>query len=428
MTDQMLALVNARLVDGTGGPARERSMVVIQRGRILEAGPQVPLASNVEAHDLGGATLMPGLVDCHTHHAPWAQSLVSHPERLGLLVSRTVAALRATVESGVTTARDLGGLEQGFVEAVEQGVIPGPRLQNALIIVSPTNSLMDQHPVSGGAVNARGAYEILPGMPKPWCDGPVEARAKVREVLRMGADVIKVAMTGSMTVPTRRPHRPLFTAEELAAIVDEAHLEGVPVCCHAHGDPGALMAVRAGVDTIEHGTFLSEGCAQEMAERGTWYVPTMCISKWHSTLSSEAVRAHTSHMPAAHRESVARAVRLGVRIAAGTDSNNSHGYGRTGMELDLLVGAGMSAAQAVTVATDHSSQCLGMADDIGTLVPGKLADLMVVDGDPLEDVGILQQPERRMLVMKGGRVMFGALPPAGEPSDRSVTPLVGVAG
>jgi imidazolonepropionase-like amidohydrolase len=428
MTSQPLALVNARLVDGTGAPARDRSMVVLQGDRILEAGPEVPLASTVELRDMGGATLMPGLVDCHTHHAPWAQSLVSHPERLGLLVSRTVAALQKTVESGVTTARDLGGLEHGFVQAVEQGVIRGPRLQNSVIIVSPTNSLMDRHPVSGGAVSARGNYEILPGMPTPWCNGPVEARAKVREVLRMGADVIKVAMTGSMTIPSRRPHRPLFTAEELAAIVDEAHLSGVPVCCHAHGDPGALMAVRAGVDTLEHGTFLSEECAQEMADRGTWYVPTMCISKWHSTLSSEAVRAHTSHMPAVHQESVARAVRLGVRIAAGTDSNDLHGYGRTGMELDLLVEAGMSPAEAVTVATNHSSQCLGMADDIGTVAAGKLADLLVLDGDPLEDIGILQKPERRILVMKGGEIMFGELPAASEPLARPLTPLAGIAG
>jgi imidazolonepropionase-like amidohydrolase len=405
-----MALVNVRLIDGTGAPARERSMVLIADGRVVEAGPQHPVASEVELVDLAGRTLMPGLIDCHMHHAPWAQSLVSHPERLGLLVSRTVAALKATLESGVTAARDLGGLEHGFVQAVEQGVIPGPRLQNAVVIVSPTNSLMDKHPVSGGAVSARGVFETFPGLPTPWCNGPAEARAKVREVLRMGADVIKVAMTGSMTMPARRPHRPLFTAEELAAIVDEAHLEGVPVCCHAHGDPGALMAVRAGVDTLEHGTFLSEECAQEMAERGTWYVPTMCISKWHSTLSSDTVREHTAGMPAVHQQSVARAVRLGVRIAAGTDSNDLHGYGRSGMELGLLVGAGMSASDAISVATRRSSECLGMDKEIGTLEPGKLADLIVVDGDPLQDIAILQDRQRRTLVMKGGDVVFGALP------------------
>ncbi|HEU4850029.1 MAG TPA: amidohydrolase family protein, partial [Terrimesophilobacter sp.] len=323
-----------------------------------------------------------------------------------------VNALKQTVESGVTTARDLGGLERGFVEAIDQGVIAGPRLQTSLIIVSPTNSLMDHHPVSGGAITARGRFESLPGLPLPWCDGPVAARAKVREVLRMGADVIKVAMTGSMTFPARRPHRPLFTQEELEAIVDEAHLEGVPVCCHAHGDPGAVMAVRAGVDTIEHGTYLSEECALEMAERGTWYVPTMCISTWHSTLSQESVRAHTAEMPERHRESIARAVRLGVRIAAGTDTNNRHGYGRTGMELELLVAAGLSEAQAIAVATDASSRCMGMERDVGTITAGKFADLLILKGDPYEDIRILQDRHRLGAVLKGGELMYGSFPPA----------------
>ena len=418
MTTQPLALVNARLIDGTGGLARERATVVIDGERIAEVSDDRPLPAAVRVVDLGGATIMPGLIDCHMHHAPWAQSLVTHPEPLGLLMSRTVAALKETVESGVTTARDLGGLERGFVEAVDQGVIVGPRLQTSLIIVSPTNSLMDHHPVSGGAITARGRFETLPGLPLPWCDGPVAARAKVREVLRMGADVIKVAMTGSMTFPARKPHRPLFTPEELAAIVDEAHLEGVPVCCHAHGDPGALMAVRAGVDTIEHGTYLSEECALEMAERGTWYVPTMCISKWHSTLSQESVRAHTAEMPARHQESIARAVRLGVRIAAGTDTNNRHGYGRTGMELELLVAAGMSEAEAIAVATDSSSHCMGMEKEVGTVVAGKFADLLIVDGDPYQDIRILQDPSHRSAVIKGGELMYGSLPSTSDGPDR----------
>jgi imidazolonepropionase-like amidohydrolase len=418
MTNQPLALVNGRLIDGTGGRVRERATVVIDGDRIAEVADDRPLPDTVRVVDVDGATIMPGLIDCHVHHAPWAQSLVTHPEPLALLMSRTVSALKETVESGVTTARDLGGLERGFVDAVDQGVIAGPRLQTSLIIVSPTNSLMDHHPVSGGAITARGRFESLPGLPLPWCDGPVAARAKVREVLRMGADVIKVAMTGSMTFPARRPHRPLFTQEELEAIVDEAHLEGVPVCCHAHGDPGALMAVRAGVDTIEHGTYLSEDCALEMAERGTWYVPTMCISTWHSTLSPESVRAHTAEMPERHRESIARAVRLGVRIAAGTDTNNRHGYGRTGMELELLVAAGLSEAAAISIATEASSRCMGMEKDVGTIAAGKFADLLILNGDPYEDVRILQDRRRLDAVIKGGELMHGSLPPASGDLDR----------
>lgn len=426
MTSQPHALVNARLINGEGGPVRERSTVIIEGERIVEVTGDRPLPSTMKITDLGGATLMPGLIDCHMHHAPWAQSLVTHPEPLALLMSRTVAALKVTLESGVTTARDLGGLERGFISAINEGTIVGPRMQSSLIIVSPTNSLMDHHPVSGGAITARGRFEAAPGMPLPWCDGPVAARAKVREVLRMGADVIKVAMTGSMTFAARNRHRPLFTEEELAAIVDEAHLEGVPVACHAHGDPGALMAVRAGVDTIEHGTYLSEETAREMAERGTWYVPTMCIAEWHSTLSQESVRAHTAEMPAVHRESLARAIRHGVRIAAGTDTNNFHGYGKSGMELELLVGAGMSPAEAIGVATNMSSECMGMSENVGTIAAGKYADLLVVDGDPYQDIRILQDPARRTAVLKGGEVMYGSLP-ATEPQGRQSPSLIEMA-
>jgi imidazolonepropionase-like amidohydrolase len=419
-------MVNARLIDGAGGQARERSTVVIDGDRIVEVTGDRPLPVDMRITDLGGATLMPGLIDCHMHHAPWAQSLVTHPEPLALLMARTVAALKVTLESGVTTARDLGGLERGFIDAINEGTIPGPRLQSSLIIVSPTNSLMDHHPVSGGAITARGRFETVPGLPLPWCDGPVAARAKVREALRMGADVIKVAMTGSMTFPARRTHRPLFTQEELEAIVDEAHLEGVQVACHAHGDPGAIMAVRAGVDTIEHGTYLTEECAREMAERGTWYVPTMCISKWHSTLSPESVRAHTAEMPAIHQESIARAVRHGVRIAAGTDTNNHHGYGRSGMELELLVGAGLSPQEAITVATGKSSQCMGMDENVGTIAAGKFADLLVIDGEPDQDIQILQDASRRIAVLKGGELMYGSLPEA-DAVGRRLEPVVEVA-
>lgn len=411
MTPRRMALTNARLIDGTGAAAVDRATVVIDGERIVQVAATAVEPPDCDVIDLGGATLMPGLVDCHVHLAPWAQSLVSHPERLGLLVSRTVAALRQMVESGTTTARDLGGLEPGFVEAVDQGVIPGPRLRNSVVIVSPTNSLMDRHPVSGGAVNRRGTFELFPGMPTPWCDGPDAARAKVREVLRTGADVIKIAMTGSMTFAARTPHRPLFTEEELAAIVDEAHLDGVPVACHAHGDPGALMAVRAGVDSLEHGTYLSEETALEMARRGTWYVPTMCIATWHSTLSPEAVRRYTAPMPAIHQESIRRALDHGVKIALGTDSNDFHGYGRTAQELELLTAAGMDEASVISVATRASAECLGMANDIGTIHEGKLADLLVLDGDPLSDIRILQDPQRRVLVMKGGQVLAGSLPP-----------------
>jgi imidazolonepropionase-like amidohydrolase len=397
------ALVNGVLIDGNGGPARPGSSVVVDGARIAEVSQQRDFGSEVTVMDLGGKTVMPGLIDCHAHFAHWGMNLISHQDKsLMLLAAETVAALRTTLEVGCTTARDLGGLDAGFREAVSRGLIPGPRLQCSLTIVSPTNGIADPTTAQGLA------SPVVPGLPAPGCNGPYEARAKVREVLRAGADVIKIASTGGVSSPKVDPRRQLFTREEVEAIVDEAHMAGVPVTCHALGGPGLLMAVQAGVDTIEHGGWLTEEVVAEMARRGTWYVPTFAVYRWHGTIGPEFKQHRARGMRQDHLRSFALARGAGVKIAMGTDIGG-YGYGDTALELELLVEAGMTPSEAITTSTRRSAECMRLDGEIGTLEAGKRADLLVVDGDPLTDIMILRKRESLALVMKDGVGYAGAL-------------------
>ena len=397
------ALVGGVVIDGNGGPARPDCTVVIDDSKIVEVSRQREFGSEVSVVDVAGKTVMPGLIDCHIHFAHWGMNLLEHQDKhLMLLAAETAHALRTTLEAGCTTARDLGGLDVGFVEAVAQKLIPGPRLQSSLIIVSPTNGIVD--PTSAQGL----ASPVVPGMPTPACNGPHEARAKVREVLRCGGDVIKIATTGGVSSAKVDPRRQLFTREEVEAIVDEAHTAGVQVTCHALGGPGLLMAVRAGVDTIEHGGWLDEESVAEMARRGTWYVPTFAVYRWHATLGPEFKQVRARAMREHHLRSFALAMQAGVRIAMGTDAGG-YGYGDNGLELELLVEAGMTPMQAIEASTKRAAECLGIQAEVGTLEAGREADLLVLDGDPLQDVGVIRRREQLALVMQAGQVVAGTM-------------------
>jgi len=400
------ALVNGVLIDGNGGLARPGSTLVIDGNTIAEVSQQRDFGLDVRVVDLAGRTIMPGLIDCHAHFAHWGMNLIAHQDKsLMLLAAETVAALRTTLEAGCTTARDLGGLDGGFRDAVAQGLIAGPRLQCSLIVVSPTNGIVD--PTTAQGLSS----PVVPGMPTPGCNGPYEARAKVREVLRAGADVIKIATTGGVSSAKVDPRRQLFSREEVEAIVDEAHLAGVPVTCHALGGPGLLMAVKAGVDTIEHGGWLDEEVVAEMARRDTWYVPTFAVYRWHGTIGPEFKQVRARGMRQDHLRSFARAREAGVKIAMGTDIGG-YGYGDTALELELLVEAGLTPAEAIETSTRRSAECMRLDGQLGTLEAGKLADLLVVDGDPLADITILRRRESLALVMKDGIGYAGPLGPS----------------
>jgi len=395
------ALLGGVLLDGRGGSPLSEATLVLDGPRVEAVSHERRFGSDFRVIDLEGRTVMPGLIDCHVHLAPWALRLVGHPDqRLMELAGETVQALRVTLAGGCTTARDLGGLDPGFRDAVERGVIVGPRLQVSCVIVSPTNGMID--PVTVQGIRS----PSVPGMPEPGCDGPHAARAKVREVLRTGADVIKIAVSGGVSAPRVPARRPLFTPEEIAAVVDEAHRAGVPVACHAVGGPNTLVAVRAGVDTIEHGAWLDDEVVAEMARRGTWYVPTFAIYRWHAERGTALRQARARELIAPHRESFMRARAAGVRVALGTDSG-AYGHGETAVELAHMVEAGLSPADAIVAGTMRAAECLGIDGEAGTLTAGKAADLLVLEGDPLRDIMVVGDAGTRALVLRAGRPVGG---------------------
>lgn len=388
------AFVNCLLLDGTEASGRLGMTVLVEGEFIVEVSSRRDFDADVEVVDLTDQLVMPGLVDCHIHFALWSLDLLAHQdEHISYLCGKTFRALREVLEAGCTAARDPGGLDGGFRDAVNDGIVPGPRIQTSVTIISPINGISDGTKRQGVAV------PYLPGMPTPECTGPVEARAKVRETIRAGVDFIKIAISGGVSSPRRTPRQQLFNEDELLAIVDESHAWGRPVACHAIGGPGVLAAVRAGVDTIEHGVWLDDASIAEMVKRGTWYVPTFSAYELHAAHGGELQKAHAKEIILSHADSFRRAREAGVRITCGSDAGV---YGHNfALELELLVSAGMSPREAIACATSKAAECLGWQREIGTISPGMRADLLLLKGDPTENIGILQDA-RMFRVMKSG--------------------------
>jgi len=409
----LIALVGGKVIDGNGGEPLEGGTVVIDGAKIVEISEKRKFSSDVVVLDATGKTVMPGLIDTHVHYSPWFQWLISSQAKpLTYWMSKTVLHMRLFLQTGVTTARDMGGLEVGFAEAQADGLIPGPRTKTALVIIQATNGLTDNMPGVGGTITPQGLTAFLPGLPSPWADGEDGVRAKVREVLRYGADIIKCANTPvPWTNPKLKPDRPLFTRAELDAIVDEAHRAGVQVCCHVTGyesTDSTLDAIRAGVDVIDHGSLLDDECVSEMARRGTYYCPMFAIIDFHRKRNPDlSVRPIAEAAYELTRASFRKAVEAGVRICMGTDQAIETGW--QGLELESMVENGLTPMEALVVSTRQAAQAMGVDELVGTLEPGKEADLLVLDGDPLQDVRVLQNVENLLLVMQAGKPVYGAL-------------------
>ena len=401
----MKAITGATLIDGTGSAPLPDAVVLIEGSEVADVGSaqSVPIPDGAEMIEAPGMTLMPGLIDTHDHLASFSYEIAS---RWGITEPRSTrhlriaSVLRQTLETGYTTVRDAGGLAAGFRMAVDEGLVPGPRLQVALGFITPTGGMAD----TVSPLGYRPPAGEDSGLPWGVADGPEAMRAKVREMVRAGADVIKTATTGgASSAAGLGPKDVLFERNELEALVDEAHKRGRRVMCHALGGEGLRMAVEVGVDSIEHGSYLDEDpeLLQMMAEKGICFTPTFGVYTFHATRGTPHGRARASALREHHVRSVHMALEYGVTVTAGTDEGGWE-HGNNAHEMSCLVEAGMTPMQAIVAATGDAADCLGLGQEIGRIQAGKRADIILVEGNPLEDVKILERGEAVQYVMKNG--------------------------
>ncbi|NOK34431.1 amidohydrolase family protein [Corallococcus exercitus] len=395
----------ARLFDAKAGKVVTPGVVVVSEGRVVGVGPKAPVPEGASVVDLGDATLLPGFMDAHTHLTvepgpDWRKDLVDSFQRT--IPEQTLDTLpwaRATLMAGFTTVRNLGAedfIDVGLRNAIARGNVVGPRILAATSSLSSTGGHCDY-----GNSFRKGllAHDASPGV----ADGPDALRAKVRENLKYGADVIKVCATGGVMSLNADPDAPQLTQAELDAVVDEAHAHRRKVAAHAHGAEGAKRAIRAGVDSIEHGTLMDDEGVALMKQKGTWYVPTAFAFFGIKELADQGklppdTVAKLRAVDQRREHVLRKAIALGVRIAFGTDAG-VFAHGRNAEEFALLVEAGLSPAEALRTATVNAAELLGVADRLGTLEPGKLADVVAVPGDPLKDIRATQKV---FFVMKEG--------------------------
>ncbi|MBA2570969.1 MAG: amidohydrolase family protein [Chloroflexi bacterium] len=383
-----------RVFDGLGSAPAPADLVV-EDGRIVDVGSGL---DGDERVDCSGRTLLPGLFDCHTHVMLDHIDLWRHVQTpFSYQFYVAMKNLDATLRTGITSVRDAGGADLGVKQAVEDGLIAGPRMQISIRMLSQTGGHGDDWYVSGAMVPTPFGIDH-PGAPSGMVDGPDEMRRAVRALIRAGADVIKVATSGGVLSPRDDPRHAHFRPDELSVLVAEADSAGIAVMAHAQATDGIKNAVRAGIRSIEHGIFLDDEAIELMLERGTFLVPTLVAPRGVLAAADagaaipEDSKRKAREVVDIHRESFRRAVEAGVRIAMGTDSGVTP-HGQNLRELPLMAEGGMTPEQVLRATTSSAAELLGVADRLGTLEAGKVADIVVVDGDALDLASISERIE-----------------------------------
>lgn len=397
----------ARLFDGKSDSLMKPGLVVVTDGKIAGVGAGAAIPPGAEVIDLGDATLLPGFIDAHTHltmmySEDYKQAALDQLQKT--VAERALDAsvnARITLFSGITTARDVGSadyLDVGLRNAINRGVVPGPRMLVSVHAIGATGGHCDE---TGWRA---GVFGKETGPEDGVINGADQARYAVRLAHKYGATIIKTCATGGVLSLADAVDTPQLTQDELNAIVDEAHALKLKAAAHAHGAEGAKRAIRAGIDSIEHGTFLDDEALDMMKQRGTYYVPTLMapqglleqIQKGLYIPPPILVKAQAAI--ASVQQTFKKALAKGVKIGMGTDAA-VYPHGRNTEEFHQMVNLGMKPADALKAGTSADADLLGLADKIGALEPGKLADVVAVPGDPLENI---RQTEHVFFVMKEG--------------------------
>ncbi len=399
---------NGTLIDGTGKPPVNDAAILIRDDVIEYVGPEDPLklpGVKIRKVDADGGFLLPGFIDSHLHlmaNGFHMEDTMYNP--LSLFFYKGVENMRRTVNAGVTTVRDGGLADYGVKMAVEKGLITGPRMQISVTPLSITGGHFDFWLKSG--FDMKISY---PGFPDSICDGVENVRRKVREIMRAGAEVIKVMATGGVISANDSPEHPQFSKEEFKVIIDEARTRGLKTMAHAHGTEGIKNAVEAGIDSVEHGTYLDREAIDMILEREVYLVPTL-ITQQFNKIAAESGSIPEYGVDDAiriadiHKKNMEKANKAGVTLRMGTDCGVIE-HGANLQELGFLCEIGMTPMEAIMSGTKIAAERLGWQDKIGTLEAGKLADIVISKTDPLSDINSLGNPNNIRMVLKEGKII-----------------------
>lgn len=400
-----LVLKAAHLFDSVSGKLTDHGVIVVSGTKIVAVGSDARIPPDAQIIDLGDATLLPGFIDAHVHledeagpnwYLDFYHQIMRFPAEQALYGAHYA---KVTLEAGITTVRDVGSTDYvalALRNAIRAGVIPGPRMLVSNYAIGATGGHADDDPVPPQRIAVAGPIKGV-------CNGPEECRAAVRFQMKYGADVIKFMPSGGVLSLSDPVDNPQLTQDEMNAIVSEAHNWGRKVAAHCHGDRAAKMAIAAGVDSIEHGTFLKDDTLAEMKKKHIYLVATLFAGAWVGERLDKfppAIATKARAAAAQARQMFQHAAKIGVPLAMGTDAGVEP-HGLNAREFLLMAENGLSPAQALMAGTANGADLLGLAEQIGTLTPGKLADIIAVAGNPLADI---KATEHAMFVMKEGTV------------------------